>query len=209
MRPSKLGMLDEDKKLCERLLTSSQPIPLDILFGDDHFGAFHSNLRGRSEARTCTDLHPRVVPSVENLFICGRQKFVGLIEGYNDAWIKSIPFYGPRPQPDRTFGFKWANFTEKQREKFKIQPTEKSFYTAREEIYFPFLTSEVKCGKQGPDLADKPNAHSMTITVRGIVEVHRQANRLQDVHRRGFGTLNFPRRQRSAHIRPLPGNRRR
>lgn len=187
MRPSKARMIEEDKKLCERLLTTSQPIPHDMVFDDDHFSAFHGNLRGRSEARICTDLHPRIMPSAENLTICGREEFAGLIEGHNDAWIKSVPFYGPRPQPDHTYGFKWSNFTEQQRRKLNIEPTKKSLYTAREDIYFPFLTGEVKCGKQGLDLADRPNAHSMTITLRGVADVYRRANRLKDVHRRVLG----------------------
>ncbi|KAK5069380.1 hypothetical protein LTR51_008630 [Lithohypha guttulata] len=186
MRPSKAGMLGEDKELCQRLLTHSQPIPYDVLFDDEHFERFHSNLRGRSEARVCVDLHPRIVPSVENLYINGREEFEGLIEGHNDSWVKSIPFYGPRPQPDHTFGFKWSNFTEQQRRKMNIEPTEKSYYTAREDIYFPFLTSEVKCGKQGLDLADRPNAHSMTIALRAIVDIYRKAGRSSDVHRRAL-----------------------
>ena len=184
MRPSKAGMVKEDKELCERLLKTSQPTVSHALFSDDHFDKFCSNLRGRSEARICLDLHPRLVPSVENLYICGREEFAGFIEGHNDPWVKSIPFYGPRPQPDHTYGFKWSNFTEQQRRKLMIEPTEKSFYTAREDIYFPFLTAEVK---QGLDLADKRNIHSMTIHMRGIVDLYRKINRPNDVHGRVLG----------------------
>jgi len=128
-----------------------------------------------------------MVPSVENLRIVGREEFDGLIEGHNDIWAKSIPFYGPRPQPDHTYGFKWSNFSETQRQKLRIDPGEKSYYTAREDIYFPFLTSEVKCGKQGLDLADRPNTHSMTVALRGIVDLYRKANCASDVHRRALG----------------------
>ncbi|KAJ9648666.1 hypothetical protein H2198_010968, partial [Neophaeococcomyces mojaviensis] len=187
MRPSEAGLIAEDREFCDKLLTATQPLPDDVLFDDDHFPRLHLNLRGRSEARLCVDLHPRVVPSVENLYIGGRHEFEGLIEGHNDSWVKSVPFYGPRPQPDHTFGFKWSNFTEEQRRKLNIEPTEKSYYTAREDIYFPFLTCEVKCGKQGLDLADRPNTHSMTIIQRGVVDVYRRANRAKDVHRRVLG----------------------
>lgn len=187
MRSSDAGMAEEDKELCERLFTTTQPIVSDPLFSDDHIDRFLSNLCGRSEARIYLDLHPRLVPSVENLHICGRGEFAGLIEGHNDPWVKSIPFYGPRPQPDHTYGFRWSNFTEQQRRKLMIEPTEKSYYTAREDIYFPFLTAEVKCGKQGLELAEKPNLHSMTIQMRGIVDLYRKINRPQDVHRRVLG----------------------
>jgi hypothetical protein len=186
MRSSESGLVEEDKSLCEKLLSASQPPPVHSLF-DERFDKFHSLIRGRSEARVYLDLHPLLVPSVENLYISGQEEFGPLIEGHNDLWVKSIPFYGPRPQPDHTYGFKWSNFTETQRQKLNIEPSEKSYYTAREDIYFPFLVSEVKCGKQGLDLADRPNANSMTIALRGIVDLYRKADRAAEVHRRVLG----------------------
>ncbi|KAK5313536.1 hypothetical protein LTR93_010840 [Exophiala xenobiotica] len=174
MRSSDAGLVKEDKILCEKLLYTHQPRPDHSLF-DDRFDKFQTLIRGRSEARVYLDLHPLLVPSVENLYISGREEFRGLIEGHNDPW------------PDRTYGFKWSNFTESQRRKLHIEPLEKSYYTAREDIYFPFLTSEVKCGKQGLDLADRPNAHSMTVALRGIVDVFRKANRASEVHGRALG----------------------
>ncbi|KIW36672.1 uncharacterized protein PV06_11090 [Exophiala oligosperma] len=146
MHPSEAGLVKEDKILCEKLLYTHQPRPDHSLF-DDRFDKFQTLIRGRSEARVYLDLYPLLVPSVENLYISGREEFHGLIEGHNDPWVKGISFYGPRPQPDRTYGFKWSNFTEIQRRKLCIEPLEKSYYTAREDIYFPFMTSEVKCGK--------------------------------------------------------------
>lgn len=186
MRPSDAGLVPEDVKLCAELLSTGQPKPDNVLF-HEHFEQFHALLRGRSESRIYLDLHPLLVPSAENHCIEGRKEFQGLVEGHNDLWVKAVPFYGPRPQPDHTFGFKWSNFTELQRRKLGIEPSERSYYTAREDIYFPFLTSEVKCGKQGLDLADRPNAHSMTIALRGIVDLFRKANRAADVHRRALG----------------------
>ncbi|KAF4546982.1 Hypothetical protein D9617_77g092360 [Elsinoe fawcettii] len=186
MRASDSGMVEQDWELCKTLLTSTQELERDILF-DLHFEKFHANLRGRSEARICTDLHPRLAPSVENLFIAGRTSFGALVEGYNDAWLKSVPFYGPRPQPDHTYGFRWDCFSQLQRRKLKIDPQQKSLYTAREDIYFPYLTAEVKCGRQGLDLAERPNMHSMTVAMRGVVDLYRRAGRTEEVHRRVLG----------------------
>ncbi|KAF4547061.1 Hypothetical protein D9617_62g044180 [Elsinoe fawcettii] len=186
MRASDRGMVGQDLDLCKTLLSATQETERDPLF-DLHFDRFRANLRGRSEARICTDLHPRLAPSVENLFIAGRTKFGSLTEGYNDAWVKSIPFYGPRPQPDHTYGFRWDSFSELQRRKMRVDPQQKSLYTAREDFYFPFLTAEVKCGRQGLDLAERPNMHSMTVAMRGIVDLHRRANRASEVHRRVLG----------------------
>jgi hypothetical protein len=50
------------------------------------------------------------------------------------------------------------------------------------QMYFPFLTCEVKCGNLALDIADRQNAHSMTLAVRGIVELFRKVNREEELH---------------------------
>ena len=41
-------------------------------------------------------------------------------------------------------------------------------------MYFPFLTCEVKCDAVTLDIADCQNTHSITISVRALVELFRQ-----------------------------------
>ena len=50
-------------------------------------------------------------------------------------------------------------------------------------MYFPFFTCEVKCGAAALDIADRQNAHSMTIAVRGIVELYRAVKREKELNR--------------------------
>ncbi|KAL6698318.1 hypothetical protein J3F84DRAFT_367196 [Trichoderma pleuroticola] len=50
-------------------------------------------------------------------------------------------------------------------------------------MYFPFLTCEVKCGAGALDVADRQNAHSMTLAVRGVAELFLAVNREAEVHR--------------------------
>jgi hypothetical protein len=40
-------------------------------------------------------------------------------------------------------------------------------------MYFPFFTSEVKCGTAGLEIADRQNGHSMGVSVRAIVTIYR------------------------------------
>jgi hypothetical protein len=49
-------------------------------------------------------------------------------------------------------------------------------------MYFPFPTCEVKCGAAALDITDRQNAHSMTMAVRGIVELFRLVKRETEVH---------------------------
>ncbi|KAF1953092.1 hypothetical protein CC80DRAFT_527556 [Byssothecium circinans] len=50
-------------------------------------------------------------------------------------------------------------------------------------MYFLFLTCEVKCGAAALDVADRQNAHSMTLAVRAIVELFQLVKREQELHR--------------------------
>jgi len=50
-------------------------------------------------------------------------------------------------------------------------------------MYFPFLRCEVKCGAAALDIADRQNAHSMTLAVRGTVELFRLVKREKELHR--------------------------
>ena len=51
-------------------------------------------------------------------------------------------------------------------------------------MYFPFFTCEAKCGERRLEVAENQNAHSMTMTVRGIVELFKLVNRENELHRR-------------------------
>lgn len=50
-------------------------------------------------------------------------------------------------------------------------------------MYFPFLTCEVKCGAAALDIADRQNAHSITLMARAVVELFRLVKRENEVHR--------------------------
>ena len=50
------------------------------------------------------------------------------------------------------------------------------------QMYFPFLTCEVKCGNLALDITDRQNAHSMTLAVRGIVELFTLVKREKELY---------------------------
>ena len=91
------------------------------------------------------------------------------------------------PQPDLTVAYRESVLTDQQRRKLNILPEVSSFFAGREGTCFPFFTCEVKCGTQALDIADRANTNSMTIVLRGVVELYRRAGRVMDVHRRILG----------------------
>jgi len=49
-------------------------------------------------------------------------------------------------------------------------------------MYFPFLTCEVKCGSAALDVADRQNAHSMTIAMREGIELYKTVKHKEELH---------------------------
>lgn len=185
MGRSELGITNASNSLCRRFLESEQNVPKDSLFRDDLFEKTCSKIQDRNEARVIQDISRLIVPSAETLATYGAIELDHLIEAVNEAWMGSISVQGPKPQPDYSVGFKRSAFTDEQLN--KLDPLigsvyDTSFFVATYRMYFPFLTCEVKCGAAALDIADRQNAHSMTVAVRAIVELHRAVKREKELH---------------------------
>jgi len=181
-----VGVTDGCKITCHNLLTNEQHIPPHSLFRNDLFEQTLDKVRNRNEARVIQDISRLIVPSAETLATDGVEHLDILIENVNEAWNNAIPFVGSRPQPDYCVGFRSSAFTKNQLK--KLEPLVggldyTSFFMATYQTYFPFLTCEVKCGAVALDIADRQNAHSMTLAVRGIVELFRAVRREKELHR--------------------------
>lgn len=188
---SYMGEIDHDipqstRDLCRTLLATEQTLPQDSLFRDDLFLTTCAKIQERNEARVVQDIARLIVPSAETLSTYGAKNLNHLIESTNERWYGSIPVHGPRPQPDYSVGFRRSAFTPEQLNKldpFIGTVWDTSFFVATYRMYFPFLTCEVKCGASALDVADRQNAHSMTVAVRAIVELYRVMNREKELHR--------------------------
>ncbi|KAL8722333.1 MAG: hypothetical protein Q9225_001181 [Loekoesia sp. 1 TL-2023] len=185
-----LDIVDASKRLCRNLLEKKQTVPRDSLFRDDLFKKTFRKIQDKNEARVVQDITRLIVPSAESLATYGTTNLDCLVESVNEGWNSAIPVYGPRPQPDYSVGFGRSAFTEGQLKKLEpfvgdilFGSKYTSYFMATWYMYFPFLTCEVKCGAAALDIADRQNAHSMTLAVRGIVELFRLVKREKELHR--------------------------
>ncbi len=171
--------------LCQMLLKKEQIVPQDSLFRKDIFKKTCRKIEDRNEARVIQDISRLIVPSAETLATYGATHLDHLIEGVNEGWTGSIAVEGPLPKPDYSVGFRRSAFTDKQLK--KLDPLigsvfDNSFFVATYRMYFPFLTCEVKCGAAALDVADRQNAHSMTVAVRAVVELYKAVKREKELH---------------------------
>jgi len=189
MVKSKLDITSESKTICRNLLEQPQAVPDGSLFRDDIFESTCQKIHNKNEARVIQDITRLVVPSAESLATFGATHLDVLIESVNEGWNNSIPLTSTRPQPDYSVGFSREAFTDDQLTKLSpfigdFITGDQSFFMATYYMYFPFLTCEVKCGAAALDIADRQNAHSMTLAVRAIVELFRAVKREDEVNRK-------------------------
>ncbi|KAF2453043.1 hypothetical protein BDY21DRAFT_417413 [Lineolata rhizophorae] len=179
------GVKEESKDLC-RALEANRTEP--TRFPDRLFNAVCRKIRGRNEAMVIQDIARLIVPSAQNLAIHKAGHLGLLIETVNEGWNNSLPLVGARPQPDYAVGFRREAFTAARLSKLgglvgDVVAGDASFYMATYFMYLPFLTCEVKCGDAALDVADRQNAHSMTLAVRGVVDLFRRVGREGEVDR--------------------------
>ncbi|KAM3080033.1 hypothetical protein ACMFMF_003446 [Clarireedia jacksonii] len=159
------GITAESKKLCQTLLEGEQSPPEHTLFSDDDlFQKTCTRIRGQNEAKVVRDITPLIVPSAEILADRGAKHLEILRETVNkDA-----------------FG----------RERLqKLQPflgdllTDSSLIAATYNMYLPFFSAEVKCGAVAIDIADRQNAHTQSVILRGLYTLFRLVGREKELHR--------------------------
>lgn len=184
------GITEDDELLCQRLLTTIQLVPQDTLFRDDLYAETCRKVHERNKARVVEDISPLLCPSAETLATYGAAELKDLVFNVNERWGESLPIIETRPQPDRCVGFGASAFTWPQRSKLKqlvghfVPVNFFSTYMATWRMYFPFFACEATCARGGIQVADKQNAHSMTMAVRGIVDLFKLVNRENELHRR-------------------------
>ncbi|KAH7111327.1 hypothetical protein B0J11DRAFT_554356 [Dendryphion nanum] len=191
-----LGIAAEGKKLCQQLLKEPQPAPQHTLFSDDElFKKTCKRIKGENETKVVRDISQLIVPSAEILADKGAKHLAILRENTNACWTNSIPFInppgsgsrsGPRPQPDFGLGFDRDAFNPEQLQ--KLQPflgdlLADSSFAATYQMYFPFLTSEVKCGDGELDVADRQNAYAQSVILRGLYSLFQLVDRENELHR--------------------------
>ncbi|KAI9891712.1 MAG: hypothetical protein M1814_002462 [Vezdaea aestivalis] len=177
------GLLTAERKFCDELRTSDFKVPSDSLFEDSRLRKTCEKLRNQNEARVIQDVALLVVPSAESLATCGNTHLKCLKETVDAQWDLSIAFHGPRPFPDYAVGFGYQAFSPEQQKKIGYYPCHKPNSLVKLDVCFPFLSRESKSVGQ-LNVADKQNAHSMTVAMKGLVDLFRSVGRQQDLHRK-------------------------
>ncbi len=164
---------NDSQRLCNTFLNSNYDTPDHSLFHGDLFWTALDRLRARNELRVCRDLTPSLVPSAELLYLRGSDSLEHLCEEIGAEWNKCSTLAGPQPKPDFCVGLMSSAFNEGEILKLKSYTAPNRATLVTENMYFPFLMCEVKCGEQALNRADRQNAHSGSIAVNALVQLYR------------------------------------
>ncbi|RAO64320.1 uncharacterized protein BHQ10_000332 [Talaromyces amestolkiae] len=187
MRRSFAGPIQADIALCERLLHESVDIPPGVSFEDEFIDRFRKSSRDQPKEWVLTEVHPLLVPPIEEQYVEETVILEKTVDVYCKEWLNVDSIYGPRPVPDQARGLKWSVFSDSQRQKLKYHPEETSPFTAREDMLFPYLTTQVECGNRALMIAERKNMQCMCIAMRALCSVAQTANYLEKVHRKILG----------------------
>ncbi|WEW60163.1 hypothetical protein PRK78_005648 [Emydomyces testavorans] len=183
---SELAISQDSDTFCQSLLKTECRIPEDTLLRDDIYRDTIADLQERNESRVIQDVGRLFVPSVQALAKISEKRFRVFVESVNEAWDCCYPLIDPRPQPDYAVGFGRSGLSEARIHKLQplIQddPRFRSDFMSTYYMYFPFFSTEVKCGTSGLVIADRQNGHTMGVSVRGIVSLHRLAGKESQLH---------------------------
>jgi hypothetical protein len=189
------GVTAESKELYQTLLKERQPPPKHTLFSDDVlFEKTYERIRGENETKVVRDITPLIIPSAEILADREAKHLEILRETVNACWVNSTTFIqppgsrpSPRPQPDFGLGFKRDAFSQERLQ--KLQPfigdllKDSTLIAATYNMYLPFFSTEVKCGAAALDIADRQNAHTQSVILRGLRTLFRLVSREKELHR--------------------------
>ena len=137
--------------------------------------------RNRNEAMVNRDVTPLIVPPIKSLYLKdGANQFEHFTDEVNTQWHESWVLAGPRPKPDLSVGFFSSAFTIAENEKLTNYTSFENLTRPTDDLCFPFLMCEVKCGNEGLDYADRQNMHSCSVAVKALLKLEQKADQYRE-----------------------------
>lgn len=143
--------------------------------------------RNRNEAMVQRDVTPLIVPPLKSLYLKyeanlsdGVNPFESLADEVNTQWHESWVLAGPRPKPDLAVGFLPFAFSIAENRKLTNYTSFENLTRPTEDISFPFLMCEVKCGNEALDYADRQNMHSCSAAVKALLKIEQKADQYRE-----------------------------
>jgi hypothetical protein len=191
----------DSKKTCEDLQNLTYEIISPTIYSSAEILQVFEFCRNRNEATISRDITPLIVPPIKALYLKDRARqdgarqdearqdgarqdeanpFEHLTDEVNTQWVESWILAGPRPKPDLAVGFLPAAFTLEENQKLISYTSVDNLTRSTDELSFPFLMCEVKCGNEGLDYADRQNMHSCSVAIKALLKLEQKADQYRE-----------------------------
>lgn len=124
-----------------------------------------------NEATIQRDVMPLVVPSAQNLRLCGEKGLESIGEELSAEWTRCATMGSTRPKPDYVAGLSSKAFSRAEFEALQNHATPARPFQFTPALSLPFLICEAKSGEEGLNKAHRQNLHSAGIAVRALIEL--------------------------------------
>lgn len=168
---------EESKKMSLNLQQITRQIIEPTIFSTKIIRKVLNFYRNRNEAIVNRDVTPLIIPSVTSLYFGGDSSLEHVIDEVNATWYDQCVLEGPRPRPDLAIGLFSSAFTEEEIDKLKRYTSVDNWTQVTMHMFFPFLMCEVKCGREGLDIADRQNMHSCSVALRALLRIEQEADK--------------------------------
>ena len=134
-----------------------------------------------NEAMVSRDVTTLILPPIKALHLTDEANiFKDFTDQVRAQWHGSWVLAGPRPEPDLAIGFLHSAFTVSENEKLTNYTSFENLTRPTNEMCFPFLMCEVKCGNMGLDYADRQNMHSCSVAVKALLKLEQKADQYRE-----------------------------
>jgi hypothetical protein len=168
---------EESKKTCTELLQIDAHMIEPTAVPQDKIRDMVGDCRTRNEAIVNRDITLLIIPSIRLRYYCGASHLEHVVDEVNTDWYDQCVLEGPRIRPDLAIGLFSSAFTEGEIDKLKSYNSVDNWTQVTLQMFFPFLMCEVKCGREGLDMADRQNMHSSSVAVRALLRIEQEADK--------------------------------
>jgi hypothetical protein len=171
------------KVTCNDLQNITREVISPTVYTDTEILEVIKLCRNRNEATVNRDVTPLILPPIKLLYLKNKDKenqFQHFTDEVNTQWHESWVLAGPRPKPDLAVGFFSSAFTIAENAKLTNYTSFENLTRSTDDLCFPFLMCEVKCGNEGLDYADRQNMHSCSVAVKALLRLEHKADQYRD-----------------------------
>ncbi len=171
----------DSKAACQDLRKSECVAISPTVYSEDKILQVVYLCQNANEAMVGRDVTTLILPPIKALHLMDEAKrFKDFTDQVRAQWHETWVLAGPRPEPDLAVGFLHSAFTVTENEKLTNYTSFENLTRPTDEMCFPFLMCEVKCGDRGLDYADRQNMHSCSVAVKALLKLEQKADQYRE-----------------------------